>query len=61
MIPETSDATLMALAGHLSREMTEHYSHVEMAAERSAVEALNIGTIAASGRSAADEQAEAVH
>ena len=56
-----SDATLMALAGHLSREMTEHYSHVRMAAERSAVEALNIGTIAASGRSAADEQAEAVH
>ncbi|HEY4362193.1 MAG TPA: tyrosine-type recombinase/integrase [Bryobacteraceae bacterium] len=25
------DATLMAVAGHLSREMMEHYSHVRMA------------------------------
>ncbi|MEK7750820.1 MAG: site-specific integrase, partial [Acidobacteriota bacterium] len=27
------DATLMALAGHLSRRMLEHYSHVRMAAK----------------------------
>jgi integrase len=38
-----SDATVMALAGHLSREMMEHYSHVRMAAKRRAVEALSGG------------------
>ena len=27
-----SDATLMAVAGHMSRRMLEHYSHVRMAA-----------------------------
>src|SRR5205085_2051385 len=31
------DATLMAVAGHLSREMMEHYSHVRMAAKRHAL------------------------
>jgi integrase len=31
------DATLMAVAGHLSREMIEQYSHVRMAAKRSAL------------------------
>ncbi|MEK7752930.1 MAG: site-specific integrase, partial [Acidobacteriota bacterium] len=30
------DATLMAVAGHLSRQMMEHYSHVRMAAKREA-------------------------
>jgi integrase len=30
-----SDATLMAVAGHMSRRMLEHYSHVRMAAKRS--------------------------
>src|SRR2546430_13628940 len=29
-----SDATIMALAGHLDRTMMEHYSHVRMAAKR---------------------------
>ena len=29
-----SDATLMAVAGHMSRRMLEHYSHVRMAAKR---------------------------
>jgi integrase len=38
-----SDATLMALAGHMSRRMLEHYSHVRMAAERNAVELLQGG------------------
>jgi len=27
-----SDATLMAVAGHMSHRMLEHYSHVRMAA-----------------------------
>ena len=35
-----SDATLMAVAGHMSRRMLEHYSHVRMAAKRTALEKL---------------------
>jgi integrase len=35
-----SDATMMALAGHISREMLEHYSHVRMAAKRTALDRL---------------------
>ena len=42
-----SDATLMALAGHMSRRMLEHYSHVRMAAKRSAVELLQTGLLKA--------------
>lgn len=38
-----SDATLMAVAGHMSRRMMEHYSHVRMAAKREAVEKLTSG------------------
>ena len=38
-----SDATLMAVAGHMSRRMLEHYSHVRMAAKRSALEKLESG------------------
>jgi integrase len=34
------DATIEALAGHLSREMMEHYSHVRMAAKRAALDRL---------------------
>jgi integrase len=39
----TSDAVLMSLAGHLSREMMEHYSHVRMAAKREALATLETG------------------
>jgi integrase len=35
------DQTLMAIAGHVSREMLEHYSHIRMAAKREAVAALD--------------------
>jgi integrase len=38
-----SDATLMALAGHMSRRMLEHYSHVRMAAKRVATDKLQSG------------------
>jgi integrase len=41
------DATLMALAGHMSRRMLEHYSHVRTAAKRSAVELLQGGLLKA--------------
>ncbi len=37
------DATIMALAGHMSRQMMEHYSHVRMVAKRSAVDGLGGG------------------
>jgi integrase len=44
-----SDATLMAMAGHLSRRMMEHYSHVRMEAKRKAVAALGGGLIKSRG------------
>jgi hypothetical protein len=34
------ERTLMAIAGHVSREMLEHYSHIRMQAKREAVAAL---------------------
>jgi integrase len=37
------DATIMALAGHLSKAMLKHYSHVRMEAKRTAVDALGTG------------------
>jgi integrase len=40
-----AEQTLMAIAGHVSREMLEHYSHIRMQAKREAVESLNQGTI----------------
>ena len=38
-----SDATLMAVAGHLTRDMLEHYSHVRMTAKRDALSKLESG------------------
>jgi integrase len=37
---ENSDATIMSIVGHLSREMMEHYSHVRRAARRKAVDSI---------------------
>ena len=31
----------MAIAGHVSRTMLEHYSHIRMAAKRAALEAIS--------------------
>ena len=36
-----AEQTLMSIAGHLSREMLEHYSHVRRKAKREAVEAID--------------------
>lgn len=36
-----ADQTLMAIAGHVSREMLEHYSHIRLQAKRAAVDALD--------------------
>jgi len=38
---QTTDATIQAISGHLSRIMLEHYSHVRLEAKRHVVEALN--------------------
>jgi integrase len=37
---QASDATIMALSGHLSKKMTERYSHVRNEAKRAAIAAL---------------------
>lgn len=37
---QASEQTLMSIAGHLSRKMLEHYSHIRMAAKRTALEAI---------------------
>jgi integrase len=38
---QASDATIMALAGHVSRRMLDHYSHVRQEAKREAVNVLS--------------------
>ena len=38
-----SDATIMAVAGHMDRAMMEHYSHIRMAAKRDALGRLESG------------------
>jgi integrase len=40
---DASDATLMAVAGHMTRDMLEHYSHVRMTAKRHALSKLETG------------------
>ena len=37
---QASDQTIMSIAGHVSREMLEHYSHIRMAAKRAALDAI---------------------
>lgn len=37
---QASDQTIMAIAGHVSREMLERYSHIRMAAKRTAMNAI---------------------
>ncbi len=37
---QASQQTLMSIAGHLSRKMLEHYSHIRMAAKRAALDAI---------------------
>jgi len=36
-----SEQTIMAIAGHVSRRMLEHYSHIRMEAKRTALEAIS--------------------
>ena len=44
-----SEQTIMAIAGHVSRRMLEHYSHIRMEAKRTAVEAISQPISVASG------------
>jgi integrase len=37
---QASEQTLMAISGHVSRRMIEHYSHIRMEAKRTAVDAI---------------------
>jgi integrase len=37
---QASEQTLMAIAGHVSRRMIEHYSHIRIEAKRAAVDAI---------------------
>ena len=41
------EQTLMSIAGHVSREMLEHYSHIRMQAKREAVSMLEKTTVSA--------------
>jgi len=40
--PEASDATIMDMAGHVSKQMLKHYSHTRMEAKRRAVDSLTV-------------------
>ncbi len=40
---QTSDSTIMSIAGHVSRKMLEHYSHVRINAKRTALDGLSMG------------------
>ena len=53
-----SDQTIMSIAGHVSREMLDHYSHIRIAAKRSALEALE--TPISNRQQAPDELASVV-
>jgi integrase len=37
----TGDQTIMDIAGHVSRQMLKHYSHIRMQAKREALEAVS--------------------
>ena len=37
---QASEQTIMAIAGHPTRAMLEHYSHIRMAAKRAALEGI---------------------
>jgi len=38
---QASDSTVMAIAGHVSSKMLQHYSHVRLQAKRTALDALS--------------------
>ena len=56
----TSEQTIMSIAGHVSRRMLEHYSHIRMDAKRTAVEAISqpisVGSVAQNWAQSQDSQ-----
>ena len=38
---QASDQTIMAIAGHVSQQMLEHYSHIRLAAKRTALDSIS--------------------
>jgi integrase len=42
---KASDQTIMGIAGHVSRKMLQHYSHVRLEAKRSALDALSMAPV----------------
>ena len=40
---KASDQTIMSIAGHVSKKMLQHYSHVRLEAKRDALDALTMG------------------
>jgi len=42
---QASEQTLMAISGHVSRKMIEHYSHIRMDAKRMATDAIVDGGV----------------
>lgn len=40
---QASDMTVMAIAGHVSKKMLERYSHIRMAAKRTALDSIAQG------------------
>jgi hypothetical protein len=56
-----SDQTIMAIAGHVSREMLNHYSHIRLEAKRQALAglaSLALETLTSQSTSQADLAAE---
>jgi integrase len=44
---QTSEQTILSIAGHVSRKMLEHYSHVRIEAKRTALDELALGAVSA--------------
>jgi integrase len=42
--PNVSEQTIKALAGHVSRQMLERYSHIRSQAKQAAIQALETGS-----------------
>jgi len=47
---QASDATIMAIAGHVSRQMLEHYSHVRLDLKRKALDGLATRRVNSDGK-----------
>ena len=41
---QTNDATIMSIAGHVSKKMLAHYSHIRLAAKRTALDGISSGS-----------------